>query len=179
MARPAADHEADLARTRPLQGHQSALRSRDRPQEGAVGVNGPFEHLLDDRVRLIDELLDVISRLMRALLDRLLVAGALVEFLCAVSAQDAARGGRIGDEHVGIAAAKRRENRRHLVEPAGHADAQVDAKEIVERQADHAIVERPDNQLSPGVDEARHQHAHGVSIEVALEVRPVEHAVAV
>ena len=114
-----------------------------------MGADSPFEHLLDDCVRLIDELLDVLPRLTRMLVDRRLVAGATVDFACAIGAQNAARGGRIGDEHIGIAVAKRGEHRRHLIEAAGHAYAQVDAEEIVKRQTDHAIVERSRDRSVP------------------------------
>ena len=158
----------------PGRGPSSATSAR---REDAIGRKkarwarmAPVEHLLDHDVGLVDELLDVLPRLSTAVPDGLPIARAPIEFDAAVGAEHAARCGGVGDEHIGVTAAKRGENRRHLVEPARHADAQIDAQQIFERQADHPIVERPADRLSPGVDEARRQHADRVAVDVALQL---------
>ena len=85
--------------------------------------NRPLEHFLDHCVGLIDEFLDVLTRFASGQPDRLPVAPAPIEFSGAVGAQNAARSGGVGHQHVGVAASQRRQDRRHFVEAAGHANA--------------------------------------------------------
>ena len=144
-----------------------------------MGANGAIEHLLDHVVGLVDEFLDELPRLSAALADDLPVARAPIEHVAAVRAQHAARRGGVSDEHIRVTAAERGENRRHLVESARHADAQVDAQQLLERQADHPVIERPGDRPPPCVDKTRRQHADRVAVNVALQLGGFEDPLAV
>ena len=86
-------------------------------------ANRPLEHFLDHCVGLINELLDVLTRFTTGWLDRLPIAPAAIELSRPIGAQNAARCGGVRHQHVGVAAAQRRQDRRHFVEAAGHANA--------------------------------------------------------
>src|SRR5208337_663254 len=91
VARPAADHETDLALTRPVQRHERAPRESERPYVGAMGADGAVEHLLDHVIGLVDELLDVFPWLSAAVPHRLPVVRSSIELDAAVGPEHAPR----------------------------------------------------------------------------------------
>ena len=141
--------------TLPGRGPSRATSARcepaDRRQVAAVCLDRSVQHLVDGVVRLVEEFLDLRAHDRRRARPCL---GAGANGRHAFGIENAARGCRIGDEHAGIAAAEKREQRRHLVEAAGDGDTRLDRGQAIERNAYGAGFERSVDGDAAFVDEA-------------------------
>jgi len=182
VSRAAADHQPDLAGPRPGAGDQGAIGTLDRLDVGGMGLDHAVEHFLDDIVGVVEEFLDmgpVIAGQGDRVVDPRALRQLLVELRHAVGIEDAAAGGGVGDQHIDIAAAQAGQYRRHLVEAAGHRDAQAYGLQHIQRYADRPVVEWAGHRMALAVDEAAGDDAHRVPGEILLQRNGFEEAAGV